>query len=141
MTDHIAKVSTVIKAPASKVWEALTKPELVKKYFFGTDVITDWKVGSPIIYRGVWEGKPYEEKGNVLKNEPEKLLLTNYWSPSRGVTDSPENYQNVEYKLEPAEEGTKVTITQDGNKDEESKNHSETNWGMILDGMKKLLEV
>ena len=53
----IAKTSITINAPKSKVWDALTKPELIKQYLFGTEVTTDWQVGSPIIYKGIWEGK------------------------------------------------------------------------------------
>lgn len=43
-----AKVTINIKAPIDKVWEGVTSPELVKKYFFGTNVQSDWKVGSPM---------------------------------------------------------------------------------------------
>ena len=57
----IAEAKTTIHAPASKVWDALTKPELIKQYLFGTDVISDWKVGSPITYKGEWQGKSFEE--------------------------------------------------------------------------------
>ena len=50
----IAKATITINAPGSKVWEALTNPDLIKQYLFGTKVITDWQVGSPIIYEGQW---------------------------------------------------------------------------------------
>ncbi len=136
----VAKRTVSINAPVSQVWKALTDPKLVKQYFFGVDVITDWKQGSPIIYRGVWEGKPFEDKGNVLKIEPEKLLLTTHWSPLSGVPDTPENYHNVRYELAPEGRGTKLTITQDNNATAEEKNHSEQNWGAVLDGMKRVLE-
>ncbi len=136
----VAKRTVSINAPVSQVWRALTDPKLVKQYFFGVDVITDWKQGSPIIYRGVWEGKPFEDKGNVLKIEPEKLLLTTHWSPLSGVPDTPENYHNVRYELAPEGRGTKLTITQDNNATAEEKNHSEQNWGAVLDGMKRVLE-
>ena len=53
----IATATTTINAPASKVWDALTKPEQIKQYMFGTEVTTDWKVGSPITYKGEWKGK------------------------------------------------------------------------------------
>lgn len=33
--------SVVINAPCQRVWDALTKPELVKEYFFGTNLVTD----------------------------------------------------------------------------------------------------
>jgi uncharacterized protein YndB with AHSA1/START domain len=54
---HIATATTAINAPTSKVWDALTKPDLIKQYLFGTKVTTDWHVGSPITYKGIWQGK------------------------------------------------------------------------------------
>jgi uncharacterized protein YndB with AHSA1/START domain len=59
--NFIAEATITLKAPAGKVWEALTKPELIQQYLFGTQVSTDWQVGSPVTYRGVWQGKPYED--------------------------------------------------------------------------------
>ncbi|MBC7885478.1 MAG: SRPBCC domain-containing protein [Saprospiraceae bacterium] len=53
MSTHFkTKYQTIIKASVAKVWDALTNPEVVKQYFFGTDLVTDWKVGSPIIFQG-----------------------------------------------------------------------------------------
>ena len=135
-----AKAKTTIHAPASKVWDAITNPDLIKQYLFGTDVISDWKVGSPIIYKGEWEGKAFEDKGKILKLEPEKLLMSTHWSPLSGVPDSPENHHTVTYTLNEKGESTEVTITQDNNATEEEKAHSEKNWRTVLDGMKKLLE-
>lgn len=136
-----SKSEVIIKAPASKVWEALTDPALVKKYLFDTDLIVkEWKVGEPISYKGIWQGKAYEDKGKIIKYEPEKLLVTTYWSGFSGKPDLPENYQTVSYELSPAEGGTKLTITQDNVDSEEAKSHSEDNWKMVLDSMKKLIE-
>ena len=75
-----SKSTIAINASASKVWDALTKPELIKQYLFGTEVTTDWQVGSPITYKGEWEGKAYEDKGKVLQIEKEKLLVSTFWS-------------------------------------------------------------
>jgi uncharacterized protein YndB with AHSA1/START domain len=126
----VATTTTTINAPASKVWEALTKPELIKQYLFDTEVISDWKVGSPIVYRGEWQGKPFEDKS----------LVSTHWSPLSGVPDSPENYHTVAYQLSERDGKTEVTITQDNNASEQEKSHSEQNWNQVLDGMKKLLE-
>ena len=136
----IAKATTTLNAPPSKVWEALTQPELIKQYLFGTQVTTDWKVGSPITYKGLWEGKAYEDKGKVLQIEPGKLLVSTFWSSLSGVPDVPENYKTVRYELAPAGSGTRLTITQDNNASQEEATHSEQNWNMVLDGLKKLLE-
>jgi uncharacterized protein YndB with AHSA1/START domain len=135
-----AKVQTDIHAPASKVWDALTNPEIIKQYFFGVEVVSDWKEGSPIVYRGEWEGKTFEDKGNVIQLVPEKLLLCNYWSAFSGLPDSPENYQDVSYELSPVEGGTRLTITQEGIPTEESRKHSEENWKTVLAALKSLLE-
>jgi len=136
----IAKATTTINAPASKVWDALTKPDQIKQYMFGTQVTTDWKVGSPIIYKGEWKGKAYEDKGKVLEIEPRKRLVSTFWSSLAGLPDTPENYKTVRYELASEGERTKLTVTQDNNASQAEAQEAEQNWKMVLDGIKKLLE-
>lgn len=126
--------------PVSKVWQSLVNPEIIKQYLFDTEVTTDWKVGSPIIYKGEWQGKAFVDKGEILKIEPEKMLMSTHWSPLSGVPDTPANYHTVTYILSERGDGTEVTITQDNNSTEEEKEHSEQNWKTVLANMKKLLE-
>ena len=135
-----AKAAATINAPPSRVWDALTKPDLIKQYLFGTDVISDWKVGSPITYRGEWQGKTFEDRGKILQVIPEKSLVSTHWSPLSGVPDSPENYHTVSYQLVKKDGKTEVTITQDNNASDEEKAESEKNWRQVLEGMKRLLE-
>jgi uncharacterized protein YndB with AHSA1/START domain len=137
---YSATASTTINAPASKVWEAITKPELIKRYLFDTDVVSDWKVGSPIVYKGEWQGKPYEDKGQILEFKPGKSLVSTHWSPMSGVPDLPENYHKVSYQLSEKDGKTDVTLLQDNNASEEENAHSEANWKTVLDGLKKLVE-
>ena len=47
-----AQVDKVIAATAPKIWKALTTPAALKQFFFGADVVTTWKVGSPIRMKG-----------------------------------------------------------------------------------------
>lgn len=138
--NFIAKAIIAISAPASRVWDALTKPDLIKKYMFGTDVTTDWRVGSPITYKGSWEGKTYEDKGKVLQVEPGMLLVSTYWSSMTGLPDIAENYKTVRYELAPQGGGTRLTIIQDNNATHEEAVQSEQNWKMVLEGIKKLIE-
>jgi uncharacterized protein YndB with AHSA1/START domain len=135
-----AQATTLVNAPASKVWDALTNPSLIKQYLYGTEVTSDWKVGSPIIYRGEWEGKSYEDKGEILQIEPDKLLVSTFWSSLAGLPDTPENYKTVRYELSHEGSRTKLTITQDNNDTQEEANHSEQNWTTVLDKLKELLE-
>jgi uncharacterized protein YndB with AHSA1/START domain len=137
---YLSKATITINASSSKVWDALTKPKIIKEYLFGTEVTTNWQVGSPITYKGVWEGKPYEDKGKILQFEPEHLLESSYWSAFSGKPDSPDNYQIVRYELFSEGSGTKVTITQDNNDSQEAAKQSEQNWMTVLQGMKKVLE-
>ena len=136
----ILKKSISIKASTTKVWEALTNPELIKIYFFGTECICDWKKGSPILFKGTWEGKPYEDKGNILDIEKEKFIHYNYWSSFSGTEDIPENYVKIKYELSAKSNETILTIIQGGFKTQESHDHSYKNWGYIMDGIKKMLE-
>ncbi len=141
MTENLtAEARTVINAPISKVWQALTDPAIIKQYFFGTNVVTDWKVGSPIYYRGEWQGQPYEDKGVILEVQPGKKLVSTHWSPLAGVPDVPENYHTVTYLLSEKDGGTEVRLLQDHNASEEEKQHSEQNWNMMLGALKSLLE-
>jgi len=136
----IAEATTIINAPASKVWDALTKPNLIKQYLYGTEVTTDWQVGSPITYRGEWKGKSYEDKGKILQVEPEKLLVSTFWSSLAGLPDSPENYKTVRYELSAEDGATRLTIIQDNNDTQEEADHSEQNWNTVLGQLKELLE-
>jgi uncharacterized protein YndB with AHSA1/START domain len=135
-----AKTSITIHAPAAKVWEALTEPELIKQYLFGTEAISDWKVGNSIAYRGVWEGKSYEDKGRILQLVPERLLKSTYWSSMGGLEDKPENYATVTYELEAKDNDTQLSVSVDNIATEKERDHTEKNWGMVLETMKKLLE-
>ena len=136
----IGKAATTINVSASKVWEALTTPSIIKKYFFGTDAISDWKVGSPLIFKGEWQGKTYEDKGTILEIVPQKLFKYSYWSSMSGIEDKPENYVDVTYALSANNNATTLTITQENIPDEKMKEHSEENWKKVLEGLKKLLE-
>ncbi len=136
----ILKTSISLSATKAKVWDALTTPDQIKKYFFGTDAVSDWKVGSPLIFKGVWEGKEYEDKGFILELEKDKFFKYSYWSSFSGTDDLPQNYANVSYALLEESGKTILTITQDGIKTKEQLVHSETNWKAILENLKKLLE-
>lgn len=137
---YSATTSLTIRATPERVWQALTDPAIVKKYFFGTDMDTQWKVGSPIFFRGEWEDKTYEDKGTVLSFEPPRSLSYNYWSSFSGTEDTPEARQIIRFDLDGQPEGVRVTVNQSNVDTQERANHSLENWRSVLDSMKKLLE-
>lgn len=134
------EVNILIKASKAAVWKALTDPDQIKKYLFGTETVSDWAVGGPITFGGVWEGKPYLDKGTILQIEKEKVLKYNYWSTLSGTEDKPENYANIVYSLEEKNGETVFSILQDSIKTNEALEHSQQNWKMVMDSLKELLE-
>jgi uncharacterized protein YndB with AHSA1/START domain len=136
----IAEVSVSVNASKSKVWKAITTPELIRKYLMGTNVTSDWKEGSAISYQGEYNGKTYHDKGVIKKIEPEKIFQSTYWSSMGGKEDKPENYNLVTYKLSEDGGKTTVTLTQDNVQSEKEKEHVTQNWNMVLQKLKQVAE-
>jgi uncharacterized protein YndB with AHSA1/START domain len=138
--DYVATAKIEIDAPAEKVWSALTDPEQIKQYMFGSQVVTDWKQGSRIIWKGEYEGRTYEDKGEIVEIAPARRLEVTHFSPLSGDEDVPENYHTVLYELEERDGTTEVSLTQDNNASEEAADHSRANWEKMLAGLKQLVE-
>ena len=136
----VAEASVSIAAPAARIWDALVSPQLIKQFMFGTTVVSDWQQGSPISWKGEWKGKPYEDKGVILKVEPRRLLQYSHYSPLSGLPDAPENRHTVTILLSEAGAQTRVSLSQDNNAGKEARAHSEKNWKAMLEALKKLLQ-
>jgi uncharacterized protein YndB with AHSA1/START domain len=136
----IARASVTINATSAKVWNALVNPEAIKQYMFGTHVVTDWRQGSPIIWKGEWQGKSYEDKGVVLQFKPGRTIQYSHFSPLSGLADKPESYHTVTIELSNEGTQTRVSLSQDNNPTEQAREHSEKNWGTMLTALKKFLE-
>ena len=140
MMDLATQASVTIDAPIDEVWNALTTPELIERWFFGVDTETDWQVGSPLVHRGEWQGKPYEDKGTILAFEPPATLVHTHWSPASGVPDRPEHYQEVTWSLAERDGGTVLTVAETNLPSQEAKAVSEESWKAVLNNLKELLE-
>jgi uncharacterized protein YndB with AHSA1/START domain len=141
--DLTAKASVTLHAPVEKVWDALVNPEVIKRYMFGATVVSDWKEGSPIAWKGEWKGKPFEDKGRILELRPEQRLRYTHFSPLSGAPDKPENYHQVTIELSKQDDqrGTvRVDLSQDNNKTAKARDESQRNWAMMLEGIKKVVE-
>jgi uncharacterized protein YndB with AHSA1/START domain len=136
----IASAATTIDAPKARVWDALVDRAALKQYMFGADVISDFREGSPIVWRGEWKGRPYEDKGTVLRARPSETLVYTHYSPLTGKPDVPDSYHTVTITLSDDGPRTRISLVQDGNENEESKGHSEQNWNTMLGGLKKYVE-
>jgi uncharacterized protein YndB with AHSA1/START domain len=137
---QVAKASATINVPISKVWDALVNPDAIKRYMFGATVVSDWREGSSIVWEGEWQGRPYQDKGVILRLKPPRTLQYTHFSPLSGVPDKRENYHSVTIELSPEGNKTRIVLTQDNNPTEQAREHSEKNWNTMLATLKKFLE-
>jgi len=141
MSAYVATAECEIEVSPKEVWRALTDPEAIREFMFGSEVQTDWKPGSPITWKGEYEGKSYEDKGEIVTVEPGRLLEVTHFSPLSGQEDKPENYHRVRYELTPLDGArTRVRLTQDNSGSAEEAEHSSATWQAMLDGLKKVVE-
>ena len=141
MNDNLVATATVrVAAGPDDVWRAITDPELVAKYYFGTTLESDWEPGSPITWTGEYEGTQYHDHGTVLEVVPRERLVHTHFSPLTGREDVPENYHTLTWVLHPDADGTLVTLTQDNNHSYDEVEHSEKNWHSVLEGLKGVVE-
>ena len=106
--------STVsISAPASKVWRALTIPDLVKQWQYGSDLLTTWEPGTPIIFRNEWNGQVFEQKGTVLEFTPVSRVKYSLFFPRPDLQDIPEHHFFMIYELTESNGVTTVLFRQE----------------------------
>jgi len=138
--DHVATARTRIAAPPERIWAVLTDPDRLSKLWFGAEVRTEWQVGTPITWDGEWEGKRYQDKGEILAFEPPHRLEFTHFSPLGGKPDVPENYHTLAFSLSGDGSSTEVTLTQDNNPTAEAATHSQGMWDQLLHGLKEAAE-
>lgn len=142
------KNSIVINASMAKVWDALVNPEQTKKYMFGCETVSDWKVGSPLLWRGEYEGKEMVfVKGTIVDIKPGKFLAYTTIDPNSTIDDLSENYLTVTYDLTVENGQTLFTVTQgdystvaEGERRYAEAYNSGEGWNPILIQIKKLVE-
>ncbi len=148
MEKLVVKSTITINAPSSQVWDVLTNPEKTKIYMFGCETVSDWNVGSELLWEGEYEGKKMVfVKGKIVNIEPNKLLKYTVIDPFASYPDIPENYLNVTYELTEQGSETILTVTQDGFETaaEGEKRYKDVynngeGWNPILVGIKNVAE-
>jgi len=137
-----------IKSPATQVWNALTNPEETKKYMFGCETVSDWQPGSPLLWKGSYEGKEMIfVKGNIVSIQPGKSLVYTVFDPNSTMEDIPENYLTVTYEISEENGQTLLVVTQgdysivaDGERRYAESYNGGQGWNPILLEIKKILE-
>ena len=140
MTGRIATAQVHVDAPIERVWRALTDPKDVRVWMFGTTLETDWTPGGPIRWSGEYEGRAYQDKGEVVEVDEPRSLTVTHFSPLTGLADEPGNYHTLTYVLTDERERTRLAITQDNNTTHEQVAHSRANWQQALKALKEYVE-
>jgi uncharacterized protein YndB with AHSA1/START domain len=140
MAGYVATAQTDVAAAPERVWAALTEPEQIAVYMQGSKVTTTWDVGSPITWDGEYDGRGYQDKGEVLTYDEPNVLSVTHYSPMMGQPDEPENYHTLVYTLTADGDGTHLELTQDGNESQEQADQFSQNWQGMIDGLKAHVE-
>ena len=139
--DLIQTHSIEINAGLAKVWKALTEPKIIAEYLHGTETITDWNVGSKIIFQGEYEGKKYRDGGIIKEYNPNEKMSYTYFSSFSGLEDKPENYALVTYQVSAIDpDKTKFTWTTKGFTNEDEYKRSESSMPAFLQNIKSIIE-
>lgn len=140
--DQVIDLSIGIKAASAEIWDTLTKPDLMKQWMSETDIniITDWKIGSPITIRGELHSASFENKGFVLQFKTAENLVYSHLSSLSDLEDKTGNYSIIEFKLTPAETQTILSLKLSNFPTESIYRHLAFYWRVTLELLKKFIE-
>jgi uncharacterized protein YndB with AHSA1/START domain len=139
-TNLIAKTSIQINNTVDEAWKALVNPKIVEKYMLGSQQLSDWQKGSRIIWKKDFNGRQFEDKGEILEITPPKRLKYTHYSPATGKPDAPENYQTVSVTLKENAKGTTIELSSDNNANEKEKAMTEQIWAYYFQGLKIIMD-
>ena len=138
-TRYSIEVSTVIRVGIQEAWSLLVDPKRASDLWWGSMVESDFVVGHPIVWKGMWEGKPFEDRGKIRNVQAPTLLRYSHWAPSSGP-DVPENQSLLTWRLAAEADAVRVTFQHENIATKEMKEHSEPMWNQLLAKMKDMLE-
>ncbi len=134
MNDRVYEVE--VAAPAAAAWKALTEPDTVRRYYYGTYPRTTWEVGSPIEF--VDDDGDAQIVGEVLEFEPPVRLAHTFIATWYGERD---DQGSLHWEVVPTERGCRVVLIHRGAR-ADTREGSETADGSleIIEALKAVLE-
>ncbi len=126
-----------IKTTPERLWEAITNPEMRRKYNFGVAVTSDWTPGSRY-EAGSPKAPGLLMEGENLEVDPPRRLVQSFnalWSDEVKA----EGTSRVTWEIQPIGDSCRLTVTHDRLR-EGANDQLYGGWPMILSGLKTLLE-
>lgn len=114
MATYTSAITT--HASSQQVFNALTKPELVRLWQFGRELTTDWKAGGRISFRTGTGEDVLEQWGTVLEVRDKELIRYNLFTPRPDLEDRIENYCVTSYVISDDNGETRIQLTQEDNR-------------------------
>ncbi|HEY0711006.1 MAG TPA: SRPBCC family protein [Polyangia bacterium] len=129
---------TYIRSTPEKVFEAITKPEIARRYW-GHENVSDWQVGSTWAHVRANDQRTTELVGKVVEvTPPTRLVIT--WANASQASD-PDSYSRVTFDVAPYEEMVRLTVTHDElEAGSGMANGIQRGWPLGLSSLKSLLE-
>jgi uncharacterized protein YndB with AHSA1/START domain len=129
---------TYIRSTPEKVFDAITKPEVARRYW-GHENVSDWKPGSPWEHVLATEERTVHVVGKVVEaSRPSRLVIT--WANPARATD-PAAYSRVTFDIVPYEDMVRLTVTHDELEAGGTMAKGiQQGWPIVLSSLKSLLE-
>jgi uncharacterized protein YndB with AHSA1/START domain len=129
---------TYIRTTPEKLWQALTDPEVNRRFWLGCRQESEWKTGSP--WRIMLPDRRLADSGEILEIDPPRRLVVSWRNEFRPELRE-EGYSRMTYEMEKQVESVKLTVIHEmdrpGSKFIEAVS---SGWPMILSSLKSLLE-
>jgi uncharacterized protein YndB with AHSA1/START domain len=125
-----------IDATPDEVWRAITDPEMTRRYYYGTDILSSWQPGDE------WTSVSGDElylKGAIVEIEPPRRLVQTFQVASDEEAAKDDAPSTITWELEADGEGTRLRLLHEGLAPATFE-YTEGGWEHILAGMKALLE-
>jgi len=128
---------TYIRTTPTKLWDALTKPEFTRQYWFGVTLDCDWRVGSP--WKMVFADGTISDTGEILEVEPKKRLVIKWRNEFPEM--KPEGFTRCVFDLAQEGDTMRLTVTHEIDLNKSKTIEAVSNgWPKVLSGLKTLLE-
>lgn len=129
---------TYIRTTPQKLWEALTKPEFIKQYWFDMSQESEWQPGAAWAMK--FSDGRVADAGEVLEIDPPRRLVLKWRNEFRPELKA-EGFSRCVYDLEQDGDIVKLTITHSIDKDGAKLIEAVSGgWPRILSSLKSLLE-
>ena len=132
--------SLFINVPPRILFEALTNSDGIIQYYPLQEVISDWKVGGEIIFKGSNEGKNFIDYGTIDDLILDRKFQYTYWSDNHGTERTPENHLTICYTLSQVDNGTILKLEHKNFRSEAMYSEMLNVWDFLLSNLKNFVE-